>query len=108
MPTIEFEPIGSGPLYERLARRLAGLVDRGTFRTGERLPSIRGPARDLRVGVNTVREAYALLEDRGIVEARPPSGFYVRPRLPDLLADSGISEGSLRPRPVNVREAMGR
>ncbi|GEM_PF-3099200 len=104
MPTVDFEPIGSGPLYERLARRLAGLVDRGAFRTGERLPSIRGPARDLRVGVNTVREAYALLEDRGIVEG----GVYVRPRLPDLPADSGISEGSLRPRPVNVREAMGR
>ncbi len=108
MPAIEIEPTGSGPLYERLARRLAELVDRGAFRAGERLPSIRALARDLRVGVNTVREAYALLEDRGVVEARPQSGFYVRPRLPDVPADPEISERSLRPRPVDIRDAAER
>ncbi|RMG90145.1 MAG: PLP-dependent aminotransferase family protein [Candidatus Dadabacteria bacterium] len=103
MATLRLDPNDDSPLYAQVARGLETLVDRGTFRPGDRLPSIRALARQLGVGVNTVREAYALMEDRGVVEARPQSGFYVRPRLPEPLVESRVPDASLRPRPVDVR-----
>src|SRR5262245_817418 len=67
-------------LYERVAGRIAHLIDRGTLRPGERIPSVRGLSRQLKVSVTTVTEAYRLLEERGIITARPQSGYYVQPR----------------------------
>ncbi len=65
-------------LYERLAREITHLIHKGTLRPGDRIPSIRKLVRQKSVSVATVMQAYQLLESRGLVEARPQSGFYVR------------------------------
>ena len=40
----------------------------------------------MRVSVNTVMEAYADLENMGLIEARPQSGYYVKvPRLEEAV-----------------------
>jgi DNA-binding transcriptional MocR family regulator len=75
---------GSQHLYEVVAGRISCLIEGGTFRTGDRLPSVRSLSRQLQVSINTVMEAYTLLEDRRLIEARPQSGFYVRGRLPAI------------------------
>src|SRR6476646_2425758 len=64
-------------LYETLATELAALIDRGALRPGDRLPSVRRLRLQRRVSVSTVLQAYLLLESRGRVETRPPSGHYV-------------------------------
>jgi DNA-binding transcriptional MocR family regulator len=66
------------PLYRRVADRVAGLISGGTLLPGERIPSVRRLSRQLSVSVTTVLEAYRVLEDRGIVEVRPQSGYYVK------------------------------
>jgi len=63
--------------YEALAAQLAALVEEGVLRPGERLPSTRTLANNHRVSPATATQALYLLEDRGIVQARPRSGFYV-------------------------------
>ncbi len=68
------------PYYQQIAGRLEGLIAAGTFRPGDRLPSVRALSRDWRVSVTTAIGAYSLLEDRGVVEPRPRSGYYVRAR----------------------------
>lgn len=68
------------PYYQQIAGRLEGLIAAGTFRPGDRLPSVRTLSRDWRVSVTTAIGAYGLLEDRGLVEPRPRSGYYVRAR----------------------------
>src|SRR3954447_7662182 len=68
-------------LYVTVADRVAGLIDKGTLRAGQKIPSVRGLSRQLKVSVSTVLQAYRLLEDRGRIEARPQSGYYVRPPL---------------------------
>ncbi len=73
-------------LYERLADELAAAILGGVLMTGERLPSIRRLAEQKRLSVSTVMQASRLLEDRGLVEARPQAGFYVRPRVRHLAA----------------------
>jgi DNA-binding transcriptional MocR family regulator len=71
------------PLYETVATKIVDLVERGTFNPGERVPSIRSLSQQFKVSVNTVKTAYAFLEDRRVIAARPQSGYYVCPRLPE-------------------------
>ncbi len=69
------------PLYVELARSIEHLIDQGTLRPGHRLPSVRRMSLQRDVSISTVLQAYTLLENRGRVEARPQSGYYVLPRL---------------------------
>lgn len=68
-------------LYEEVAARISGMIENGTYRAGERIPSIRALSRQLRVSINTVMESYARLENTGVIEARPQSGYFVCSRL---------------------------
>jgi len=71
-------------LYEQVVARIAALINRGTLRPGERVPSVRRLSSQLGVSISTVLQAYFVLEDRGFIEARPQSGFYVKLRLREL------------------------
>src|SRR5437773_8934336 len=62
------KPMERTALYERVATRITQLIHRGTFRPGERIPSVRDLSRQLEVSITTVMEAYRLLEDHGLVE----------------------------------------
>ncbi|MCI0351731.1 MAG: PLP-dependent aminotransferase family protein, partial [Acidobacteriales bacterium] len=64
--------------YEQVAAKITQLIHHGTLRPGERIPSVRRISRQEKVSVSTALQAYFLLEDRGLIEARPQSGFYVR------------------------------
>jgi DNA-binding transcriptional MocR family regulator len=70
--------IGNSPRYARLAEEFAARIAAGTLSPGERLPSVRVLARQRALSVTTVLAALRLLEARGLVEARPQSGYYVR------------------------------
>lgn len=91
--------------FEQLADDTARAIDAGVLRPGERLPSIREAGRARRLSITTVRRAYEVLESRGLVEARPQSGFYVRASrgLPPPVA----LEMS-RPAPVSAEVDIGR
>jgi len=67
-------------LYEHLANELGQLIASRVFAPGDRLPSIRHLAQQKRLSVSTVMQALRLMEDRGLVEARPQAGYYVRQR----------------------------
>lgn len=75
-------------LYYQLAETLAETIHSGTYLPGSRLPAIRRCASHHQVSVNTVLAAYRILEDRGLIEARPQSGYYVRGVLPSVKAGS--------------------
>jgi DNA-binding transcriptional MocR family regulator len=69
---------GTKPLlYEKIAAKIAGMIEKGAFRPGDRIPSIRDLSCQLNASVNTVMSAYAHLENLRLVEARPQSGYYV-------------------------------
>lgn len=88
---------GKQPLYEEIAARIGALIDQGTYRPGERIPSIRALSRQMQVSINTVMEAYARLENTGKVEARPQSGYYVRTGAPEPGPDSARGETGEEP-----------
>jgi len=64
--------------YEKLAAELQAMIDGGVLACGERLPSVRRLAGARRLSVSTVVQAFRQLEERGVVEARPQSGYFVR------------------------------
>ena len=67
-------------LYEQVAGRVASLIEKGTLRPGEKVPSVRRLSVQQKVSIATVLQAYRILENRGFIEARPRSGYYVRAR----------------------------
>lgn len=67
--------------YQELANQTEKLIADGVLRAGDRLPSVRRACRIHDISPITVTQAYYLLESRGLIEARPKSGYFVRARL---------------------------
>ena len=88
--------------YEQLADELAGMIAERILRPGDRLPSVRRMAQEKRLSVSTVVQALRQLEERGQIEARPQSGFFVRPPAPDRSAQIEPQLRQRRARPVAV------
>jgi DNA-binding transcriptional MocR family regulator len=93
----------SAPLYVELARSIEQLIDQGTLRPGHRLPSVRRMSLQRDVSISTVLQAYTLLENHGCIEARPQSGYYVRPRLPSA-PEPRMAKPMAKPSFVGVKD----
>lgn len=91
------------PLYQELEAKLAGLIRAGTFPPGSRFPSVRHTSREHRVSISTVTEAYRRLEDEGLIEARPRSGYFVAP--PRIDADRFPTTDSRVSKPIRIPRA---
>ena len=65
-------------LYEKVQAQVREMIDSGVLKSGDRVPSLRKMSRQCRVSIATVSQAYLQLEQKGLVEAREKSGFYVR------------------------------
>jgi len=74
----------AAPLYERIANQVEQAMTGGALRAGDRLPSVRQLSQQHACSVTTALQALRHLENRGLVEARPKSGYFVRPRPPAL------------------------
>ena len=71
-------------LYQRIADQIERAIDSGALRAGARLPSVRQLSHQHGVSMTTAMQAYRCLENRGAVQARPKSGYFVAPRAPAL------------------------
>ncbi|MDO5302256.1 MAG: PLP-dependent aminotransferase family protein [Tissierellia bacterium] len=70
---------GDSPLYLQLYEIIKGEILEGSRKEGEKLPSLRAMAAQMGTGINTVKEAYILLEGEGYIMAREKRGFFVNP-----------------------------
>lgn len=84
-------------LYLKIAGDIKRLVESGTFRAGDRIPSIREMSRQAKASINTVKTAYGYLEDRLIIEARPQSGYYVVPPPAELPREPVVDHDEISP-----------
>ncbi len=93
--------------YEKLAAELAGMIAGGVLAHGDRLPSVRRLSEERRLSVSTVVQALRQLEDRGLVEARPQSGYFVRRPMP--LRGEPVSRSTPEaPMPVDISQRLVR
>ncbi|CAG9228879.1 Transcriptional regulator, GntR family with aminotransferase domain [Paraburkholderia sabiae] len=66
--------------YLQVAAEFENLIADGTLAPGVRLPSVRQASSSHRVSPSTIFQAYYTLERRGLVVARPRSGYFVASR----------------------------
>ncbi|AYC31756.1 PLP-dependent aminotransferase family protein [Pseudomonas cavernae] len=92
--------------YEKFADQIAQLIRSGMLAPGDKVPSVRHASRTYGVSPSTVFQAYYLLEDRGLISARPRSGYFVRELAQHPLAEQETSAQSARTTAVDVSELV--
>ncbi|QBQ41420.1 aminotransferase-like domain-containing protein [Sphingobacterium psychroaquaticum] len=65
------------PLYLHIANLIEEQILAGTLQLGDKLPSIRTVEKMHNVSINTVKQAFLLLESKSLIESRPRSGYFV-------------------------------
>lgn len=93
---------GNEALYEIVAGNLEKLIAGKVLRAGDKVPSVRKLSREQGVSMSTVFQAYYLLENKGLIEARPRSGYYVKNSLRKPLPEPGITLTEYKPSEVSV------
>jgi DNA-binding transcriptional MocR family regulator len=78
-------------LYLQVADKIEKSVRSGALRPGDRIPSVRRACAQHGVSLTTIMRAYLTLENRGLIEARPKSGFFVRSQLRDGVLEPSTS-----------------
>lgn len=80
---IEQSPRDAMKRYEKYADTIAELIRTGVLAPGQRVPSVRYASQTNAISPSTVFQAYYLLERRGLISARPRSGYFVNPKALD-------------------------
>jgi GntR family transcriptional regulator len=66
------------PLYAQLERAIRVAITTGRLNAGDKLPTVRQLAVDLKVNANTVQKVYGELERSGVLETRRGVGTFIR------------------------------
>lgn len=78
-------------LYESVVEQLVGYVETGEIAPGDRFPSERELEKQLGVSRGILREAFRVLEARGLIESRPGGGRFLREVADQALFKEGIT-----------------
>ena len=92
--------------YERYADEMAELIRTQALRPGDRLPSVRQASASRHISASTVFEAYYLLEGRGLVHARPRSGYYVNAQRQPAQAEPLIARPAPQSTSVEISDLV--
>ena len=83
VPTLHLQDNGV-PVYVQIREQMLQAIGAGVLRPGEQMPTMRQVAVTLKVDLNTVRHAYADLEQTGAVVILRARGTYVAERPPPI------------------------
>jgi DNA-binding transcriptional MocR family regulator len=64
--------------YVEVADRIETLIDKQILKVGDKLLSVRALSKEQGISLSTAFQAYYSLESKGLIEARPQSGYYVK------------------------------
>lgn len=76
------------PVYEQMKNQITSLIRIGVYEPHSKLPSIRLVAAQTGVNVNTVKKAFAELEQSGVIYSVPGTGSFV--------SENALASSSLR------------
>ncbi|MCB1875540.1 MAG: PLP-dependent aminotransferase family protein [Chromatiales bacterium] len=88
------------PLYHDIATKIREHIAAGVYPPGARLPGVRRLSQQFGVSISTVVQAQQQLENAGLIEARPRSGYYVRRPKGPQPDPPAPSQPDLEPTPV--------
>src|SRR5215212_5755758 len=64
--------------YLEVADRIERLIEKNVLKVGDKLLSVRALSKEQGISLSTAFQAYYFLESKGLIEARPQSGYYVK------------------------------
>jgi DNA-binding transcriptional MocR family regulator len=64
--------------YIEVADRIETLIEKKILKVGDKLLSVRALSKEQGISLSTSFQAYYFLESKGLIEARPQSGYYVK------------------------------
>ncbi|MDR2897476.1 MAG: GntR family transcriptional regulator [Spirochaetaceae bacterium] len=85
--TFSLEPANGVPIYRQIIQQIEHAILSERMRAGDRLPTIRALAVELKINPNTIAKAYGELEIRGILVTQVGSGTYISDRRPEAADD---------------------
>lgn len=99
------------PLYAQVYEAFRAAIMGRNLRAGERIPSTRALASELRISRIPVLNAYAQLLAEGYFKSRVGAGTFVSSSLPELLSPqkkqgNGLVKVRRRPRPISQRASL--
>ncbi len=92
--------------YEQLADLIVDTIANGALAPGARLPSVRAVSEQHRISISTALQAYRVLEARGVLVARPQSGYYVAQTSGSSLALPSTSRRRSKASAVSISGAV--
>ena len=78
------------PMYAQVVEQVRTLVALRALRPGDKLPSVRELAAQVRINRNTAAKAYQLLEAMGVLETRAGQGTFVAEGVPPWSQDERL------------------
>ena len=100
-PQISFslDQVNGVPIYRQIIQQIEYAILSGRMNSGDRLPTIRALAVELKTNPNTIARAYNELEIRGILATQVGSGTYISDKKP-VVEDDSLNR--------KIQEVMGR
>jgi GntR family transcriptional regulator len=93
------DPANGIPIYRQIIQQIEYAVLSGRMRPGDRLPTIRSLAVELRINPNTIAKAYNELEIRGLLITQVGNGTFISDKKP---------QGEEAARNRKIRETLAR
>ena len=92
--------------YIEVSERIETLIERGIFKVGDKLLSVRALSKEQGISLSTAFQAYYSLESKGLIEARPQSGYYVKYSPSHVLDMPKVSEPLDDALPVTIDDMI--
>lgn len=74
---IEISNMSSVPIYQQVAAQIKSRILTGSLKNNDQLPSIRNLAKELEVGIITVKKAYEVLLKEELIYSKGAVGYFV-------------------------------
>jgi DNA-binding transcriptional MocR family regulator len=92
--------------YYEVAERIERMIEQQVLKIGDKLLSVRALSKEQGISLSTAFQAYYFLESKGLIEARPQSGYYVKFSPTHILDLPAVCETSDDVVPVSINEII--
>jgi GntR family transcriptional regulator len=69
--------VGDRPIFLQIADAICDHILTRKWKAGDRIPSVRSRAVEIKVNPNTVMRAYAFLQEKGVILNRRGIGYFI-------------------------------
>ncbi len=77
MMKIKISNLSSVPIYQQVATQIKSNILNGSLKYNDQLPSIRSLAKELEVGIITVKKSYEVLLQEELIYSKGAVGYFV-------------------------------